>query len=79
MPNEELRDMCAGANIIFVICILLCVIYKIYTYNTYNGDSLHNNFPKKQKRFSTINICLLAVDASYFELYIGHSSGVQEY
>jgi cell division protein FtsL len=48
MHNEELRDMCAGVNIIFVVCILLCAIYKIY--NTYNGGSLHNNISEKQKR-----------------------------
>jgi hypothetical protein len=41
----------------------------------YSGGSLHNNISEKN-RYCGINICLLDVDATCFDLYIGSSSGV---
>jgi hypothetical protein len=60
-----------------IVCILLCVIYRIYVYNiciyVYNGGSLHNNTPEKQNRHYCINICfVLLLTLHVSALILGH-------
>jgi hypothetical protein len=46
----------------------------IAVYNIYNGEVCTTVFPKKQNRYYCDNICLLAVDATCFDPYVGSSS-----
>jgi hypothetical protein len=48
--------------LVFIVCILLCVIYRIY--ELYNEDSLHNNISE-----GTTKYILLCVIYRIYELY----------
>jgi hypothetical protein len=64
---------------IFILCILLCVIYRIY--DIYSKDSLHNNISERTTKYTLMcqHSVLFVAHAHVSTPVLGHHQANDEY